>query len=95
VSTTAVELYGIITNLIKTLEQRMNDRYFENRTHLILNQFIDHDENKDKELEESFELFIEVLLITSILILIMIENSFETYQFLIVNQIIFLNEIFL
>ncbi len=62
VSTTAVNLYGIITNLIKKLEQRMNDKYFGNKTHLILNQLMNFDEDKAKELQESFELFIECII---------------------------------
>lgn len=62
VSTTAVNLYGIITNLIKKLEQRMNDKYFRNKTHLTLNKLIDFDKNKAKELEESFELFIRSII---------------------------------
>jgi hypothetical protein len=62
VSTTAVNLYGIITNLIKKLEQRMNDKYFGNKTHLILNQLMNFDDDKANELQESFELFIECII---------------------------------
>ncbi|CAF1519061.1 unnamed protein product, partial [Rotaria sordida] len=59
VSTAAVDLFGIITNLIKKLEQRLNNKYFGNKTHLILNHLIQFYEEKGKQLQESFHSFIE------------------------------------
>jgi hypothetical protein len=59
VSTAIVDLFGIITNLIKKLEQRLNDKYFGNKTHLILNHLIQLDEEKGKQLQESFQSFTE------------------------------------
>ncbi|CAF4456851.1 unnamed protein product [Rotaria sp. Silwood2] len=59
VSTTAVDLFGIITNLIKKLEQRLNDKYFGNKTQLILNHLKQFDEERSKQLLESFQSFIE------------------------------------
>ncbi len=57
--TLTVDLYSIITNLIKKLEQRLNDKYFGNKTYSILNQLKDVDKNKAEELQQSFELFIK------------------------------------
>jgi len=94
VSTAAVDLFGIITNLIKKLEQRLNDKYFENKTYSILNQLKHVDKNKAEELQQSFELFIEsVIEYINSYFDHERENSMKNYRFLIVNQLIFLNGI--
>lgn len=59
VCTTAVDLYGIILGLSSKLEQRLTDKYFGNKTHLILNQLAASNPEKAKELQESFESFIQ------------------------------------
>ncbi|CAF5035877.1 unnamed protein product, partial [Rotaria sp. Silwood1] len=62
VYTTAVDLYGIISNLIKKLEQRLNDKYFGSKTHSILNQLMVFNEDKAKQLQDSFQSFIECVI---------------------------------
>ncbi|CAF1253342.1 unnamed protein product [Rotaria sp. Silwood1] len=59
--TTAVDLYRIITNLIKKLEQRLQNKYFGNEVHLIFNRLKEVDKNRVEELQESFELFIKTV----------------------------------
>ncbi|CAF3888731.1 unnamed protein product [Rotaria sp. Silwood1] len=59
--TTAVDLYRIITNLIKKLEQRLHNKYFGNEVHLIFNRLKEVDKNRVEELQESFELFIKTV----------------------------------
>ncbi|CAF0846069.1 unnamed protein product [Rotaria sordida] len=62
VYTTAVDLYGIISNLIKKLEQRLNDKYFGSKTHSLLNQLMVFNEDKAKQLQDSFQSFIECVI---------------------------------
>ncbi|CAF4125937.1 unnamed protein product [Rotaria sordida] len=58
--TTAVDLYRIISDLIKKLEQRLDDHYFGNKAYMILNSLKESDKNKAEELQQSFKSFIKV-----------------------------------
>ncbi|CAF4315940.1 unnamed protein product, partial [Adineta steineri] len=62
ISTTTVNLYVIITNLIRKLEQRLKDKYYGNKAHIILNQLITVDASKAKQLQDSFQSFIESII---------------------------------
>ncbi len=55
---TAVDLYFIITNLIKKLRQKLFDKYYGNNTRLVLNHLKEIDETKSEELMKAFDLFV-------------------------------------
>ncbi|CAF5111813.1 unnamed protein product, partial [Rotaria sp. Silwood1] len=62
-NTTVVDLHFIITNLINKLRQKLVDKFYGNKTRLILNQLKQIDQAKNEELTKAFELFIDTVIV--------------------------------